>query len=155
MSKRVNFSLANNTSGNLGVGTTSPNFKLHVVGDIFATGDITSSSDLRLKTNIETINLTEDKISKIQSLRAVTFQKREICDDPTQKTHIGFIAQEVEKIVPEIVYTDPDTGYKSIAYGNMTAILLEYIKNLNKEINTLKINVNELTNQINDLQKNN
>jgi len=141
MSKRVNFSLTNNTSGNFGIGTTSPSTALHVVGDIFASGEVTCASDARLKSNIETINLTDEKISKIQNIRGVTFQKNE---EKTHQKHIGFVAQELEEIVPEVVYTDPTSGYKSIAYGNMTALLLEYIKNLNQEINNLKTRINTL-----------
>lgn len=152
MSKRVNFNITNTTSGNVGIGTTVPNYKLHVIGDIFSTGEITCTSDARLKTNIEPINLSKEKIEEIQNLRGVIFKRSD--QENIDKTHIGFIAQEVEKIIPEVVFTDPITGYKSIAYGNMTAFLFEYIKHLNDNINKLtsKINILEskFDNEINN-----
>jgi hypothetical protein len=142
MSKRVNFNLTNNTIGNVGIGTTSPNFTLHVIGDIYATGDILSTSDVRLKTEITPINLSQEKLEKIENLKAVSFKMKNNTND---HLHIGFLAQELEEIVPEVVYTDANTGYKSIAYGNMTALLLEYINQLNGTIKELKEKVEILS----------
>lgn len=141
--------MANDNQGNLGIGTTSPNYKLHVIGEIFANGDITSTSDLRLKTNVESINLSDEKISKLKNLRGVSF-KRKNNDD----IHLGFIAQEIEQVIPEVVYTDPKSGYKSIAYGNISAVLFEYIKYLHDGINEQKTIINELKNKIENIEKN-
>jgi len=131
------------TQGNIGIGTTSPNFKLHVEGDIFASGDITATSDIRLKTNIEPINLSEDKINKLNNLKAISFNRINEKENIKNK-HIGFSAQDLEDIIPELVYTDTITGYKSIAYGNITAILLEYIKNLHMKIKEMEKDKNEI-----------
>lgn len=100
--------------------------------DITATGTVTaanfvSTSDRRLKDNIETIS---DPINKIKQLRGVTFDK----DDRTQ---IGVIAQEVEEIIPEVVLTAAD-GYKSVAYGNIVALLIEAVKEQQTQIEKLK-----------------
>lgn len=150
MSKRINYNLTNDPQGNVGIGTTSPNYKLHVVGNIFASGPIISSSDTRLKTDIQQINLSEEQLMKIQNLKAVTFKMKNDIND-NQHIHLGFLAQELEAIIPELVYTDPKTGYKSIAYGNITAILLEYINNLNKQMSELNETIKYLKEKIDQI----
>lgn len=150
MSKRVNYNLINNTSGNMGVGTTSPNYKLHVIGNIFSTGSVTCMSDIRMKYNISDINLSNEKLNEIDSLKAIRFST---LDNRHDEVQIGFIAQEVEKIIPEVVYTHQDTGLKSIAYGNMTAILLEYSKSLRNQVIELQSKIEDLESKINNTQK--
>lgn len=118
----------------VGIWTTSPSEKLEVVGNIKANAYL-YTSDERFKTNISTIDSALDKIS---SLRGVNFDWR----DTGRKT-IGFIAQEVEKIIPEIVHTDSN-GYKSVEYANITAILVEAIKEQQNQISNLQ---NRLDNQ--------
>jgi hypothetical protein len=147
MSKRVNYSLLNGTTGNFGIGTTSPDYALHVVGDIFASGDVTCSSDIRLKSNIQKLELSKEQMNKIDNLRGVTFTRDTETDNIK---HIGFIAQEIEEVFPELVSTDKNNGLKSIAYGNITAVLLEYIKELKNEINNLNHKVDELNKKINN-----
>jgi hypothetical protein len=96
-------------------------------GNFTATGDVTAYSDKRLKRNIETITNAVDTVSK---LRGVNFEK-----DGRYST--GVIAQEVEEVLPQVVHTDPD-GMKSVAYGNIVGILIEAIKEQQKEIEELK-----------------
>ena len=96
-------------------------------GNFTATGDVTAYSDKRLKRNIETITNAVDTVSK---LRGVNFEK-----DGRHST--GVIAQEVEEVLPQVVHTDPD-GMKSVAYGNIVGILIEAIKEQQKEIEELK-----------------
>ena len=96
-------------------------------GNFSATGNITASSDARLKENIVTI---DNALEKVTQMRGVYFDK----DDAH---HVGVIAQEVEKVLPEVVIDDED-GYKSVAYGNIVGVLIEAIKELKEEINTLK-----------------
>ena len=52
--------------------------------------------------------------------------------------HIGLIAQEVEKIIPEVVHYNNETNLKSVAYGNLTPLLINAIKELTKKINVLE-----------------
>jgi hypothetical protein len=114
--------------GNVGIGDDTPTYKLDVDGAIRATGDITATSDVRTKENIKTIENASDKVSK---LRGVSFNK--IGDDAN---NIGVIAQEVEKIIPEVVHTD-NQGMKSVAYANLVGLLIESNKELiesNKEL---------------------
>lgn len=100
-------------------------------GNLTAAGDITAFSDESLKTDIVQIGNALDKVS---SLRGVSFKR---IDQDDNKTHIGVIAQEIEKILPEVVTTNSD-GIKTVAYGNITGLLIEAIKELKEEIDTLK-----------------
>jgi hypothetical protein len=98
------------------------------------------ASDARLKHNIETL---ESSTEKIQALRGVTFQWND-----SGKKEIGFIAQEVEKVAPELVETNilqPDgvqegegREVKSVKYGNITALLVEAMKDLWSKVDELK-----------------
>jgi len=118
------------TGGNVGVGTTSPSSRLHVDGDIFASGNITGFSDRRLKTDIVTIDTA---LEKVENLRGVYYTQIN-----TQKRGIGVIAQEVREIIPEVVNGNEETGYLGIAYGNIVGLLIEAIKDLSSEVKTLR-----------------
>jgi hypothetical protein len=119
------------TAGNVGIGTNSPSEKLHVQGNILATGTVNASSDISLKDNITPI---PNAIDKVLQIRGVTFNRNDIEDNPRQA---GIIAQEVEKVLPEVVSEDKD-GIKSVAYGNMVGLLIEAIKEQQEQINMLK-----------------
>jgi len=111
-------------SGNVGIGKTNPSYKLDVVGSIYSSGDVIMFSDERKKTNIEVI---PNALEKVLQLRGVIFEKL----DDGNRRHSGIIAQEVEKVLPEVVYTAED-GMKSVAYGNMIGLLIEAIKELSR-----------------------
>ena len=108
---------------------------LSVTGNITASGNITAYSDRRLKTNIELIPNSIDKIKKINGY---TFNRTDM-----EGKHTGVIAQEVEKVLPEVVVEDED-GMKSVAYGNMVGLLIEAIKDQQKQIDNLTILCDEL-----------
>jgi hypothetical protein len=108
--------------GNVGINNTNPAYTLDVNGTIYSSGDVIMFSDERKKTNIETI---PNALDKVLQLRGVTFDKL----DDSGRRHSGVIAQEVEKVLPEVVYTAED-GTKSVAYGNMIGLLIEAIKEL-------------------------
>jgi len=115
------------TAGNgLTLNTTEFVMSGSYTGDFTATGDVTAYSDERLKRNIETIN---KPIDIVNALRGVKFEK-----DGRHST--GVIAQEVEKVLPEVVHTDAD-GMKSVAYGNVVGVLIEAIKEQQKQIDWL------------------
>jgi len=115
----------------LGIGTNNPTERLHVSGNILATGTVNASSDISLKDNITPI---PNAIDKVLQIRGVTFNRNDIEDNPRQA---GVIAQEVEKVLPEVVSEDKD-GIKSVAYGNMVSLLIEAIKEQQEQINMLK-----------------
>lgn len=134
-------------NGNIGIGIDAPTEKLAVSGNITATGSINSSSDIRYKKNISTIANPLEKINKLQGVnymwKAEEFPELNFSENP----QIGLIAQDVEKIVPEIVLTDGN-GYKSVDYAKLSAILIEAIKEQQKQIDELKKNQEILLNQL-------
>jgi trimeric autotransporter adhesin len=123
------------SSGNVGIGTTTPDNKLVVYNGSttgrYTTTGWTHSSDIRLKHDVITLN---SSLQKVKQLRGVSFKFN---NDPAAQTQIGFIAQEVEKVYPEVVVTGDD-GYKSVAYSNLVAALVEAMKEQQKEIEQLK-----------------
>jgi len=105
--------------------------ELLVTGFITSNGDITANSDISLKENIEVI---PDALKKIQQIRGVSFDRKDIDNSPRC---VGVIAQEVEEVLPEVVKINED-GIRSVAYGNMVALLIEAVKELKQEVNNLK-----------------
>jgi len=104
---------------------------LTVKGDIIAYG---APSDERYKENIKPIESALDKVEKLQG---VTFDWKESDSILDIKEDIGFIAQDVQKVVPELVRENED-GKLSLRYQGITPILLEAIKELKAEIEELK-----------------
>lgn len=98
-----------------------------VNGNIVASGDITGLSDSRLKTHVSTVH---DALEMVDNMRGVWYTMGD-------KDRVGVIAQEMEKILPEVVVTGDD-GYKSVAYGNIVGVLIEAIKELKREVDRLK-----------------
>ena len=91
--------------------------------------NVTAFSDERLKNNIETL---EDGLAKVEQLRGVTYTR-------DGRENIGVIAQEVEKILPEIVLTaDDEMGTKSVDYSRLTAVLIEAVKDLSARVKELE-----------------
>lgn len=103
-------------------------------GSFTASGNVTAYSDKTLKDNIVTI---ENPIDKINAIRGVTYDRNDIENNPRQT---GVIAQEVELVLPEVVSTN-DQGLKSVAYGNMVGLLIEAIKEQQKQIDELKAKI--------------
>ena len=113
-------------NGNVGIGTQDPRFKLDISGSIGA-NSTRVHSDIRWKKNIETI---PSALNTVLQLRGVKFEWR--ADEYEEMNfapgkHLGLIAQEVEAVIPEVVSTDED-GYKAVEYSNLTAVLIEAVK---------------------------
>ena len=121
---------------NVGIDIATPSEKLDVNGSILCTG-IDTTSDIRLKTDILTLN---NSLSNVLNLRGVEFKMI----NNINKKCIGLIAQETEKVIPEVVLTSSIDGYKSISYGNIVAVLIEAIKEQNKMIENLKIRIQNI-----------
>ena len=134
------------TAGRLYGGTTNPasttrlNYdgNLHV-NALTAVGDVTAFSDARLKTDIAPITAA---LAKLCQLRGVTYRRiddHHIGDpDAHPRRHIGLIAQEVEAVCPEVVQIHP-CGTRSLAYGNLVAVLIEAVKTLTERIDRLEM----------------
>ena len=101
-------------------------------GNLTASGTVTSNSDARLKTDVLTI---PDALAKIEALRGTSFVMN-------GKRQVGVIAQEIQRVVPEVVQENED-GYLSVAYGNIAAVLIEAVKELSAEVKQLKARLGE------------
>jgi Chaperone of endosialidase len=128
-------------SGNVGIGITNPGYKLDVDGDIniaatsslmFAgtpicnSGGCVSPSDLRLKENIKPLH---NSLSKILRLEGVEYDYKDKVKFGNIH-QVGVIAQDVEKVFPEVVITNEKTGFKAVAYDHLVAPIIESIKAL-------------------------
>jgi hypothetical protein len=118
-------------TGNVGIGYGTTSYKLDVGGTIRATGDVIAYSDARVKDNVETV---ENALDKVKLLRGVTYTRK---DNEDKSRKVGVIAQEVLPILPEVVQQDTEGNY-SVAYGNMVGVLIEAIKEQQKQIDELK-----------------
>jgi len=104
---------------------------LNVGGDVVAF----ASSDERLKNNIEIIL---NPIEKVKQLKGVTWEWNENADELQQSLpNIGVIAQDVEKVFPQLVH-DRENGFKGVDYAKLTGLLIEAIKEQQKQIDELK-----------------
>ena len=127
----------NPSTGNLGIGTIAATSALTVRGDVLVSGvvtctDINSTSDIKLKENISSIDNPLDKIIKLEG---VNFQWK-----ATGRKTIGVIAQEVEKMLPELI-SDGET--KTVNYNGIIAVLIEAVKELSYKVEELNSQINK------------
>ena len=127
------------TTANVHIGGVgNPAQELQVTGDVVVTGNITAfySSDISLKDNIRPI---ESAIFKVKQIRGVTFDWNEKAGKiEQQKGHdVGLIAQEVEKVLPEVIQIRED-GIKAISYEKVVPLLVEAIKEQQTTIENLE-----------------
>jgi len=103
-------------------------------GDIYAVGNVTAFSDRRLKENIVTIL---NPLSTLNNLRGVSYTRNDLPNSTLK--YIGVIAQEVEAVLPEVVFTlNDERETKSVSYGNMVALLIESVKEQDSKHSTLR-----------------
>ena len=106
-------------------------YTVRMGGDVYVTGRVTQASDIRLKTNISNL-LYRGRLNPKTFIR-------------DNKQQIGFIAQDVQKLYPEVVIEDNDENhYLSLSYSNMTAILSAQINYVEDEVSLLKKKIQEL-----------
>ena len=113
----------NTSTTRVGIGKRNPAYTLDVVGDVYATGNITGYSDRRAKEDIRKI---ENALEKIEKLNGYTYTMND-------KRYTGLIAQEVLPVLPEAVTGSEETNY-ALAYGNMMGLIVEAIKELKQKI---------------------
>jgi hypothetical protein len=114
-----------------GWSAASNRLQMDMSGNLTMAGNVTAYSDIRLKTDIQVI---ENAIEKVKQIRGVTFKRIDEGSDGMRQT--GVIAQEVELVLPEAVSQDNE-GIKNVAYGNMIGLLIEAIKEQQKQIDAL------------------
>ncbi len=146
-------------NGNVGIGCNSPNYKLQVVGDIAAQGGtiraasaiisttLTACSDIRFKEHIKPLGNTLENMLKLQGV-SYDWKVKEFPDRYfNTKKQIGIIAQDLEKVYPELVETDKD-GYKSVDYSKMAPLFIESIKEQQQQLKLLQEQIDLLKKEI-------
>jgi hypothetical protein len=118
-----------NVTGKLCINNPSvTSYDLNVRGSIYTDNDVYSFSDARGKTNLKRLDRA---LQRVLMLNGYTYEKV-----GSSKRQVGVVAQEVQKVLPEAVITDPSTGQLSVAYGTLTALLIEAIKELSENLST-------------------
>ena len=135
-----------NYQDRLGLGTTAPAQKLHVVGSIVATGNITAYySDERLKNLIGTIPNALDKVSQLNGYYYTPNDTAKGLGVESKGVEVGVSAQEIETVLPEIIADSVvGTGYKTVMYEKITPLLIEAIKELSDKVDALETKLNSL-----------
>jgi hypothetical protein len=130
-------------NGNVGIGGVNPSYKLHVKGTAYAAGAAGALSDNRYKTNITDLSL--NALTIINELRPVSFEWKEPHDSGMEGSQFGFIAQEVEEVLPETVLTqDDEEQTKGLKYDALIPILTKAIQELETENRTLRQEIRQI-----------
>ncbi len=146
-----------NSSGNVGIGCTNPSSALHVNGTISTTAvsvatSVACSSDRRFKKNISPL---QNSLEKVLNLQGVNYDWK-IDEFPdkhfNEGQQLGFIAQEIEEVLPLVVQTDKE-GYKSVDYSRLTPVLVEAIKEQQTIIDAQQAEINSLQSQVASLEE--
>ena len=111
------FFTKNSTTG------TQESLRVYGNGNAWLRGTLAEASDSRHKKEIQTLSSALEKVS---ALRGVSYQWKDLNDDSTK---IGVVAQEIEKVYPELVHTS-ESGYKSVSYSKLVAPLIEAVKEI-------------------------
>ena len=116
----------------VGVGTTVPSTTLQVSGTITCT-DINSTSDIKLKENIHSI---DNPLDKVMQINGVGFRWKD-----TKEEALGVIAQDIEEVLPELV--KENDHHKSVNYNGLIGVLIEAVKEQQRQILELKAQLND------------
>ena len=133
--------LLNPLGGNVGIGTTSPGEILDVNGTVQATS-FNATSDARLKDNIVPLN---NPLLKIVQLQGVNFTWKK---EDTNNINAGLIAQDIEKVIPEVVTTqNNEMQQKSVNYNGLIPYLIESVKTLSNDKEIMQQEIDNLKNE--------
>lgn len=129
--------------GRVGIKTTNPQYDLHVNGSVAGVGAYNNLSDLRLKSDVRAL---PDALAQVMRLQGVSFSWRRD-EHPelnfSKGRHLGFIAQEVEKVLPEAVSKDGN-GLYSVAYDSVIPVLVEAVKTQQQQIESQQKRLEDL-----------
>lgn len=137
-SKNIYFSFAGSTAVTSSNYSTYAKIYMSNSGAVYASSGFYESSDERLKKVVDTITVNLDDLAK---LRKIYYLWNNTPEDGRQ---LGMIAQDVQKLYPELVSMDKNTGYLSLAYDKLSVIALEAIDTLYEEYKQLKERMNGL-----------
>jgi hypothetical protein len=110
----------------------TPQCVINSDGDMTINGTIYTYSDIRIKENIQVIEHALDKVKALQGIKYNLINE----DETYKKKHIGLLAQDVEKVMPEAIELDGDI--KTVAYGNLIGLLIQSIKELYDKYKTMQ-----------------
>jgi hypothetical protein len=134
------------SNGKIGIGVSNPSQLLTLSGGAYSNGSSWSnSSDSTLKRNIETLN--KYGITDLMKIRSVSYYYK---SDLTNKLEIGFIAQELKNIIPEVV--SGEEGNMGISYGNLVPVLVNSIKEQQAQIDEQNTKIERLSKDVNELK---
>ncbi|KAG2498394.1 hypothetical protein HYH03_003653 [Edaphochlamys debaryana] len=108
------------------------NMSIDINGNVVARGTLTGASDMRLKTDLVPVT---GALRILQDLTGYTFRR---VDMESSRRYIGLIAQDVQKVLPEAVLEN-DSGYLSVAYGELAAVFVEAIKEQQQHIRRIEM----------------
>jgi len=133
--------------GSVGIGTSTPSYPLYVNGTIYASGGAGALSDVRHKKDIR--SLPDGILNDVMRLRPVTFRWKVPGDAGMRGTQVGFVAQEVESVFPDVVLTENNAEKtKGLKYNELIAILTKGVQEQEKEIADLHAEVSDLKRQL-------
>lgn len=142
-------------NGNVGIGTQFPrtDAKLDVAGNIYMNGELVNASDARFKKDIQTISA--DAVARLGKVRGTTYQFRTEefkKKNFTKGKQLGFIAQELKVLFPELVKQDSE-GYYSVNYTGLIPVMVEAIKKQQQKINALEAANTKISAQLSKIQQ--
>lgn len=122
----------------IGVGTVSPGYPLHVNGTAYAIGAAGALSDVRHKSDV--VPLQNGTLEQVMQLRPVSFTWNEPKDAGMRGRQMGFIAQEVENVLPSAILTEDNAEKtKGLKYNELIAVLTKALQEQQTEIRSLKV----------------
>jgi hypothetical protein len=149
-------------NGNVGIGTSTPAYRLDVAGQVHATG-FPTSSDVRFKEDIHPI---DNALEKVLRLKGVYFKWNHLHRETLKRSsgltsrQVGLVAQQVREVVPELVSEWADEGaedYLAVDYSRLNALTIEAIKQLNNKLeaenNTLRDRIEQQQQRIEALER--
>ena len=124
------------SSGNvgIGIGMTAPNFPLDVAGNIHATGTIAADSDARFKQDLRPLT---GVLAKLEALTPLSYAPSALAvarGQTPEVRQLGVLGQELEAVFPELVTAYGEEAYRAVDYSRLTVVLLEAIKEQQRQI---------------------
>ena len=109
---------------------TSSNLTYDSVDEILSCTDFNTTSDINLKKDIEIVTNANEILNQINGVNFTWIK--------SNKPSVGIIAQEIEKVLPQLVHERSDTGTKSVNYNGLIGVLIEAVKELSQKVEELE-----------------